>query len=507
MKRLFTIILCITLTLGICPMSAQAAPEWPASCSLQADSGIVMDASSGAVLFGKNIHQTYYPASITKILTALIVIENCSLDETVTFSHNAVYNVEAGSSSAGLDEGDQLSVRDCLYALMLKSANEAANALAEHVAGTIEDFAVMMNEKAASLGCTDSHFANPSGLNDENHYVSAYDMALISRAALENETFVTIDSTLYYDLPVTKRNPDGARIYPGHKMLKKNQAEYYEGVFGGKTGYTSLAGNTLVTFARRGNMTLITVVLNGHQTHYDDTKSLLDFGFSHFQNVPISDVSSQFFQNSDDLTIAGLPAGDLSAIYLQEDQVITLPNEAEPTDAVFTVTYDLTDADPSEALAKVQYTYGDTDRKIGSMYLMSDASKVSLSPESLIPELPLQTEDGVSASDPSGEDTADGTSVQTVQTMPSDESSQEVKAFQIPSLVWRILIVIVVILALLGLAVSVKLHLDRKEELERRRRRERRRQRLRDIGVSDSEFERLVETRRSGKRRPANKDR
>ena len=237
MKRIFHFLLCLTLVFSlITPINAYAEATWPDYVPIQAEGGIVMDADTGTVLYGKNIHTAYYPASITKIMTALVVIENCSLDEMVTFSHNAVYNVEAGSSSAGLDEGDVLSVRDCLYALLLKSANESANALAEHVAGSTEAFAEMMNAKAASLGCQDSHFANPSGLNNPDHYVSAYDMALIGRAALNNPTFLEIDSTLYYDLPVTKRNPEGGRIYPGHKMLKKNMPEYYEGCIGGKTG-------------------------------------------------------------------------------------------------------------------------------------------------------------------------------------------------------------------------------------------------------------------------------
>ena len=138
MKRIFHFLLCLTWVFSlITPFHAYAEATWPDYVPIQAEGGIVMDADTGTVLYGKNIHTAYYPASITKIMTALVVIENCSLDEMVTFSHNAVYNVEAGSSSAGLDEGDVLSVRDCLYALLLKSANESANALAEHVAGSI----------------------------------------------------------------------------------------------------------------------------------------------------------------------------------------------------------------------------------------------------------------------------------------------------------------------------------------------------------------------------------
>ena len=179
MKRILILLLSLTLILGLCPTAAYAAPDWPSNIAIEAEGGIVIDADSGAVLFGKNLHQTFYPASITKVLTALITLENCDLDEQVTFSHDAVYNVESGSSNANLEAGDVLSVKDCLYALMIQSANEAGNALAEHISGSREAFAELMNQRAAELGCQDSHFANPSGLNDENHYTSAYDMALI----------------------------------------------------------------------------------------------------------------------------------------------------------------------------------------------------------------------------------------------------------------------------------------------------------------------------------------
>ena len=191
MKRILSIFLCLALILGFVPReTAYAAVEWPSDISISADGGILMDINSGAVLFEKNSHEPYYPASITKILTALIVIENCGLDETVTFSNTAVNTLEPNSSILGARAGDTLSVRDCLYALLLQSANEVANALAEHCAGSMDAFAEKMNEKAAELGCTDSHFANPSGLNDPNHYVSAYDMALIAKAAFNNPTFV-----------------------------------------------------------------------------------------------------------------------------------------------------------------------------------------------------------------------------------------------------------------------------------------------------------------------------
>ena len=279
-KRMSAFLLCLMLLMGAFTETALAAPDWPSGVSVQAESGIVIDADTGTVLWGQNIHNQYFPASITKIMTALIVIEKCSLDETVTFSHNAVFNVEAGSSNAGINEGDKLSVKDCLYALLLKSANESANALAEHVAGSTEAFAEMMNAKAKELGCTDTHFANPSGLNNPEHYTSTYDMALIARAAFLNPTFEEIDSTTYYKLPPNSITPEGLTIYPGHKMLKKSTPYYYPGIVGGKTGYTTLAGNTLVTCAERDGVRLIAVIMKSKSTQYTDTSALLDYGFA-----------------------------------------------------------------------------------------------------------------------------------------------------------------------------------------------------------------------------------
>ena len=207
------------------------------------------------------------------------MIESCDLNEIVTFSHNAVYNVEEDSSSAGIDEGDQLTVRDCLYALLLASANESANALAEHVSGTREAFADLMNQRAASLGCTGSHFANPSGLNDENHYTTAHDMARIAQAAIQNPTFVEICSSRTYRLPNMKRAPvekypDGFPIANHHKMWNRNNAAYYNGAFCGKTGYTSPGGQhpghlrqTRRYDADRRGVKRPSDPLHGHQGH------------------------------------------------------------------------------------------------------------------------------------------------------------------------------------------------------------------------------------------------
>ncbi len=243
-----------------------------------------MDGATGKVLYGKNPDQQFYPASITKVMTALLVLERCGLGDMVDFSASATTNLESGAVSLNITEGDKLSVEQCLYGLMLKSANEIGNGLAEHVSGSVQGFAELMNQKARELGCQNTNFANPHGLNDASHKTTPRDMALIMRAALQNDVFRRITTTCSYDFPATKK--EAARtITMGHKMLFPTDSRYYEGIIGGKTGYTSLAGNTLVTGAERNGVRLIVVVMKAKQTHYADTKALLDYGFANYEEL------------------------------------------------------------------------------------------------------------------------------------------------------------------------------------------------------------------------------
>ena len=374
MKKFLHIFLCLTMALtmafaGTPSIEAFAAPDWPEGPAVTAEGACLIDANTGTILYGKNMDTPYFPASITKIMTALLVIENCKLDEIVTFSREAVYNVEADSSSLGMDVGDTLSVEDCLYGLMLKSANEVGNALAEHVAGSIEAFADMMNERARELGCTNTNFANPHGLNNPDHHVSPRDMALIAAAAFSNETFVRIDSTRSYKIPPTKRNPDGIYVSCGHRMLKPNDAMYYPGIIGGKTGYTSLAGNTLVTCVERNGLKLVCVVMKDtNPSHYEDTRNLLDFGFANFQSVNVSqnDTSYSFIDN--DFTFNGLSATDSRPpIELNKSATITLPMGASFTDTISELTYDLPEDHSPQSIAQITYTY--QDRVVGAATL------------------------------------------------------------------------------------------------------------------------------------------
>lgn len=265
------------------PVESNEIPGWPQGPQVQAESAVLMDVDYGVCLYEKNMRQKQYPASITKIMTALLTIENANLSDVVTFSENAVYGIEPESSHIGIDVGEQLTVEQCLYGLMLASANEVAMGLAEHVAGSVEAFVDMMNQRAAQLGCEDTHFVNPHGLHDENHYVTAYDMALIAREAYHNQTFLNIVTTVYYEIPPTNMEEE-TRYLLNHQKLLSDDEWYYTGCRGGKTGYTDQALNTLVTFAKKENRILVCVNLKTDGTPiYSDTTALLDYGFDNFK--------------------------------------------------------------------------------------------------------------------------------------------------------------------------------------------------------------------------------
>lgn len=512
-KKILCFFLCIALMTGLFPVSAAfAAADWPTDVSISADGGILMDAGSGAILYEKNSREAYYPASITKILTALVILENCDLDETVTFSNEAVNTLEPGASILGARAGDQLSVRECLYALLLQSANEVANALAEHCSGSIDAFAELMNEKARSLGCTSSNFANPSGLNDENHYTSAYDMALISQAAFSNPTFVEIDSTTYYDVPAgkLKQYPDGWRYYAHHRMLKKNDSLYYDGVIGGKTGYTSLAGNTLVTCAERDGLKLIAVVLNGHQTHYSDTKALFDFGFRNFKSVSVAGQDSVYQDIENDLAIGGIHLGGSIRLSVGKNSAVTLPSEGDFSDVSSSLSYTLEEAAPSSAVARIDYTYG--DRKVGHAYLEAvnvpaytpDPSMLAELAESTGPvnetakaDSGLETGETEQADPPeSSRADEDGSGVQEKDEKPETAGSKAPEKKDRSPMVSILIkgISVLAVIAVIGASIfgflTYRAHKERAERILRQQRREKR---LKKWGYSTKEFDQIME--------------
>lgn len=274
------------------PIQTNDIPDWPQGPAVWAESAVVMDLDSGTFLYSKNMDVTKYPASITKILTTLVSIENSRLDERVHFSENAIFGIERNSSHIGIRVGEILSMENCLYGMMLESANEVCLAVAEHISGSVEAFVDLMNQKAAQLGCTNTHFTNPNGLPDENHYTTAHDMALIAKAAYANPTFRKVCQTNIYCIPTTNVCGEQRWLSNHHKMLPEKNY-FYEGCTGGKTGFTQAALNTLVTYAERDNRKLVCVSLrtNGPQI-YADTAAMLDYGFQNFQNISIHSRSS-----------------------------------------------------------------------------------------------------------------------------------------------------------------------------------------------------------------------
>lgn len=286
MKKHISILLLMLLLAGPAGVRTAAADQAPAIIS---ESAVLMDAKTGQVLFEKNMNEKLYPASITKILTILLGIEKGRLNDKITMSHQAVYTIPRGASHIALDEGEQITLEQALMAALLPSANDACNGIAEHISGSVSGFARLMNRRAREAGALNSSFVNPHGLPNSEQVTTAYDMAMITRAALQNDKFREIFSTVRYTIPPTNKQPEPRDLWSEHRMLTTNRF-YYRGVIGGKTGYTRESQNTLVTAARRGDRELIAVVMKSEDFGvYKDTIALFDYGFNEFveHSIPV----------------------------------------------------------------------------------------------------------------------------------------------------------------------------------------------------------------------------
>lgn len=300
--------------------------EWPQGPGIYGDAGIVMDAETGAVLYGKNIDQQEYPASITKLLTALLAFEYCDMTEDVVITAESLTCLGDGYASIGLKEGNVISMEQALYAMLLASSNEVAYAVGETVAKTQgEDyqwFIDEMNRKVEELGGTNSHFVNTNGVHEEDHYTCARDMALIAKELFDYPEFFTICQTTSYTIPASATTEEHI-FQQKHEMLVSGYSDYYEYAVGGKTGYTTEANNTLVTMADNGEMKLVCVTLKVFPGHvYSDTKALLDYGFSNFQHMAIDVDGSQGIEKILDTASVTIPSGfELSSLKSDLEQV------------------------------------------------------------------------------------------------------------------------------------------------------------------------------------------
>lgn len=356
-------LLVATLLLGIDVTGIKAEVYWPEGPSIQTPSAIVMEVNSGAILYEKNAHEENYPASITKILTTLVALEQCELDEVVIFSKDAVFKNEGDTSHIARDVDEEMTMEESLYAVMLESANECAYAVAEHVGkklgGDYSTFIELMNKKAKELGCKNSQFQNCNGLPDEKHWTSAYDMALIAAEAYKNETFRYIVSSKRYVIPPTNKHSESTYLNNHHAMLHAHRTNkyLYEYSKGGKTGYTKAAGSTLVSYAEHNGMTLVCVVMHtDNRSQYIDTRALFDYCFNSFK---VQSIVEQETALSSELKSKGVMNTYGSYLSLDETSAIVLPISANFSD----VSKKVIDDPDGDVVARIEYSYG--DKKVG----------------------------------------------------------------------------------------------------------------------------------------------
>lgn len=275
--------------------------------NILSDSVILINGKTGEIIYSKNGDQKMYPASTTKIMTAILVIENTSLTDIVTVSKSAISSIPSGYSTAYLAEGEQISVANLLKALLIHSANDAANVLAEYTSGSIEKFVYMMNEKATSLGCTNTHFVNANGIHNVEHFSTANDLSIIAKYCMENSTFRTLVSMQTCNISET--NKSAKRTYTNTNDLILNTSEYFrEDCIGIKTGYTSQAKNCLICASSKDDMELIAVILSAQTSNdrYSDANTLLDYGYTYIQaKTQYSQNHAEIIQNNSTTTING----------------------------------------------------------------------------------------------------------------------------------------------------------------------------------------------------------
>lgn len=407
---------------------------WPEGPQTYGEAGIVMDAESGAILYSKNIDGKAYPASITKIVTALIALENGKPEDKITITQESIDFLEYGDAHIGMTPGEEITLNDALHALLLASANEVAYAIGANTGEGYDWFINQMNARAKELGAVNSHFVNTNGLQDEDHYTTARDMALITRELfLNHPEFSAISQTKEYRIPATNLVSEERVFQQKHQMFYDWSEDYDSRVVAGKTGYTENALNTLVTCADDGNMKLICVVLKTHGRNvYPDTKSLLDYGYDNFKKVEIAGR-----EKSEDIES------------VEEGAYVVLPSGVE----FDSLKMELTPDEEGSATGTVTYTYeenpvGSARITFSEAYLKKNASEESEEKEE----------------QPKG---AAGNVVEKVK-----ES--------IPSWVYWVLKILGVLIVLVAVWIVIAFFIRRKRRRDRMRRRQMRRRRRRE---------------------------
>lgn len=353
-----------------------AQTAWPEDPSITSTAGCLMDAKTGAVLYGKAMDEKRYPASITKVLTVLLALENCNLDDEVIMDETGVAYAVSGSSNLYTVVGEEFTVRELIYGTMLKSANDMATQLGKHIGnGSMDTFLQMMNDRAAELGCTGTHFNNACGMPDENHYTTAHDMARIMQAAVCNHDFCAVVSKPSYTISAS--NIYAAREVTSHNLLLVHPEFHYPGIIGGKTGYTDAAGQTLVNGALRDGVTMVVCTMQAPDVAsaaYDNIK-LLDFGYDKFEEVRAI---------PEDKVVSG--------------GILTVPKGVTPDDCEVATELVVVD---SQACERWDYTYA--DHFVGSAVVTKETAAV------LRGEVPEETETGAAPAAEENENSAEET--------------------------------------------------------------------------------------------------
>ena len=351
------------------PVQSNSLEGWPKGPGTYGGAAIVMEAETGAILYAKNIDEKHYPASITKVLTALVAMENGKFSDPVKMSHDSVAFLQPGDSSIALKEGDEINLEQALYATLLASANEAAYTVAENVGINVghdyDWFINQMNVRCKELGCKNSNFLNANGLHDDNHYTCARDMALIGCEIFEHPELFDVMQTQQYTIEASPTVEEHV-FQQKHKMLLNGYEAFYENAIGGKTGYTSKALNTLITMADNGEMQLVCVVLRTYGKNiYSDTKNLFEYGFDNFKKV----------------SVAGLETSeDVGEVLTDEDGgYVVLPEGVEFADLKMEMVLD----DANNGKATLYYTYEDTPVgsarvKLSESYLKEHSIKIEI---------------------------------------------------------------------------------------------------------------------------------
>lgn len=350
-RRFFSVFLSLLVAIQLCCTSFAAegdVGDW----EVLAKAALLVDPETGEMLYARNIHEKLYPASLTKVMTALLVLEaieagDLAMDTVLTASESAVSEIPNDASSAGIVAGEELTVEQLLHCILVVSANEACNILAESVSGSVDAFVARMNERAQELGCTDTHFVTTNGLHSVDHYTTAWDLYLITREAMTHDVFMRICNTKFCEVPPTNMRKDSRKYSTtNHLISTARQRHYlYEGANGVKTGYTNAAGSCLIATAGRSGRKLLSVVLGGDRVlrgdgvvddwSFAETIRLFDYGFDSFQRAVILETSELL----DEVEVTLSQEQNSVKVHPAESIECLIPSDITPADIERTITF------------------------------------------------------------------------------------------------------------------------------------------------------------------------